>query len=63
MIIITAITVLHQPQSLASSLWRYNLLLAWIMSIDSKVSINTCESIHSGVQYNADYAVTTATCI
>ena len=63
MIIITAITVLHQPQSLASSLWRYNLLLAWITSIDSKVSINTCDSIHSGVQSNADYAVTTATCI
>ena len=63
MIIITTTTVLHQPQSLASSLWRYNLLLAWIMSIDSKVFINTSESIHSGVQYNADYAVTTATCI
>ena len=60
MITITTITVLHQPQSLASSLWRYNLLLAWIMSIDSKVSINTCYSIHSGVQYNAD---STATCI
>ena len=54
MIIITTTTVLHQPQSLASSLWRYNLLLAWIMSINSKVSINTCDSIHSGVQYNAN---------
>ena len=54
MIIITTTAVLHQPQSLASSLWRYNLLLAWIMNIDSKVSINTCDSIHSGVQYNAN---------
>ena len=54
MIIITTTAVLHQPQSLASSLWRYNLLLAWIMNIDCKVSINTCNLIHSGVQYNAN---------
>ena len=51
MIIITTTTVLHQPKSLASSLWRYNLLLAWIMSIDSKVSIKLA------TQFTVEYSI------